>query len=120
MVIGCSSISLSVFSGFSDRLSTSSVDSNHTIIATAKGVFTSDGGILTSEETGVSVIIPMGAIPADSEQEIYFKVCQDMKMAPPLDSEKGETLMSPIVMCGPHGLRFEVPVEVNPLPMDCT
>ncbi|CAG2165528.1 unnamed protein product, partial [Oppiella nova] len=102
-----------VNSEHNDRLSTSSVDSNHTIIATAKGVFTSDGGILTSEETGVSVIIPMGAIPKDSEQEIYFKVCQDMKMAPPLDSEKGETLMSPIVMCGPHGLRFEVPVELR-------
>ncbi|CAG2104772.1 unnamed protein product, partial [Medioppia subpectinata] len=96
-----------------DRLSTSSVDSNHTVIAAAKGVFTSDGGVLTSDETGVSVIIPVGAIPEDTEQEIYFKVCQDMKLAPPLDSEKGETLMSPIVMCGPHGLRFEVPVELR-------
>ena len=75
-------------------------------------MFDSSGGILTSEETGVSVIIPTGAIPGGTQQQIYFKVCKDTKLAPPLDPEKGETLMSPIVMCGPHGLRFEVPVEV--------
>ena len=75
-------------------------------------MFDHNGGTLTSEETGVSVIIPAGAILEGSQQEIYFKVCKDTKLAPPLDPEKGETLMSPIVMCGPHGLRFEVPVEV--------
>lgn len=25
----------------------------------------------------------------------------------------GETLLSPLVMCGPHGLKFEVPVELH-------
>jgi tight junction protein 1 len=121
---------------YSDRLSTGSVDSNHNVIATAKGIFDSSGGTLTSDETGVSVVIPAGAIPEGIKQEIYFKVCQDNKMAPPLDPEKGffkaynsnksdktyknymnylkgETLLSPIVMCGPHGLRFEVPVELR-------
>ncbi|XP_054162043.1 tight junction protein ZO-1-like isoform X2 [Oppia nitens] len=103
-----------VNSDHNDKSITSSVDSSHhTIIATAKGLFTNDGGILTSDETGVSVIIPPGAIPKGRQQEIYFKVCKDDKMVPPLDSEKGETLMSPIVMCGPHGLKFDVPVELR-------
>lgn len=31
---------------------------------------------------------------------------------PPLDKEKGETLLSPLVMCGPHGLKFKKPVEL--------
>ncbi|RWS31853.1 tight junction protein ZO-1-like isoform X1 [Leptotrombidium deliense] len=98
------------------------------------GTFTSEGGTLTSPETGVSLVIPSGAIADDTQQEIYFKVCQDTNMLPPLDQEKGtldkpllsfllfgiqnfvsigETLLSPIVMCGPHGLNFEKPVELR-------
>lgn len=34
-------------------------------------------------------------------------------MAPPLDPSKGETLLSPLVMCGPQGLRFEKSVELR-------
>ena len=33
--------------------------------------------ILTSEETGVSLVIPPGALAEGVEQEIYFKVCRD-------------------------------------------
>lgn len=111
--LGCGPVLTFYSFRFSEWLSASSVDSNHTVIATAKGVFDSTGGILTSDETGVSVVIPAGAIPEGTRQEIYFKVCKDTKMEPPLDPEKGETLMSPVVMCGPHGLRFRVPVEVS-------
>ncbi len=57
--------------------------------------------------------IPSGALPAGSEQEIYFKVCRDSRMAPPLDTEKGETLLSPLVMCRPQGLKFSKPVELR-------
>ena len=45
--------------------------------------------ILTSEETGVSLVIPHGALAEGVEQEIYFKVCRDISMLPPLDQEKG-------------------------------
>jgi len=45
--------------------------------------------ILTSEETGVSLVIPHGALAEGVEQEIYFKVCRDTSMLPPLDQEKG-------------------------------
>lgn len=80
----------------------------------AKGLFTQHGGTLYSHETGVSIVIPADALPEDiDQQEIYFKVCQDTSMLPPLDEDKGETLLSPIVMCGPRGLTFRKPVELR-------
>ncbi|XP_034535497.1 tight junction protein ZO-1 isoform X13 [Notolabrus celidotus] len=88
-------------------------DEGHTVVATARGVFNANGGVLSSIETGVSIIIPQGAIPEGVEQEIYFKVCRDNSILPPLDKEKGETLLSPLVMCGPHGLKFLKPVELR-------
>ncbi|XP_072288256.1 tight junction protein 1-like [Pyxicephalus adspersus] len=88
-------------------------DDAHTVVATARGIFNSNGGVLSSIETGVSIIIPQGAIPDGVEQEIYFKVCRDNSILPPLDKEKGETLLSPLVMCGPHGLKFLKPVELR-------
>eukprot|EP00794_Sanderia_malayensis_P016596 gene16596-18285_t len=83
------------------------------VIATARGIFDYRGGLLESTETGVSVYIPAGALPEGKKQEIYFKVCQDNKYMPPLDSEGGETLLSPLVMCGPHGLKFKKPIELR-------
>uniref|UniRef100_A0A8C8RPQ1 Zona occludens protein 1 n=1 Tax=Pelusios castaneus TaxID=367368 RepID=A0A8C8RPQ1_9SAUR len=88
-------------------------EDGHTVVATARGVFNSNGGVLSSIETGVSIIIPQGAIPEGIEQEIYFKVCRETNILPPLDKEKGETLLSPLVMCGPHGLKFLKPVELR-------
>lgn len=88
-------------------------DDGHTVVATARGIFNCNGGVLSSIETGVSIIIPQGAIPDSVEQEIYFKVCRDNSILPPLDKEKGETLLSPLVMCGPHGLKFQKPVELR-------
>ncbi|XP_077420687.1 tight junction protein 1 isoform X8 [Vanacampus margaritifer] len=88
-------------------------DEGHTVVATARGIFNNNGGVLSSIETGVSIIIPQGAIPEGIEQEIYFKVCRDNSILPPLDKEKGETLLSPLVMCGPHGLKFLKPVELR-------
>lgn len=38
---------------------------------------------------GVAIVIPKGAIPEGVKQEIYFKVCQDNNILPPLDKEKG-------------------------------
>ncbi|XP_045074628.1 tight junction protein ZO-1-like isoform X3 [Coregonus clupeaformis] len=88
-------------------------DEGHTVVATARGIFNCNGGVLSSIETGVSIIIPQGAIADSVEQEIYFKVCRDNSILPPLDKEKGETLLSPLVMCGPHGLKFLKPVELR-------
>ncbi|KAK4292853.1 hypothetical protein Pmani_034414 [Petrolisthes manimaculis] len=88
-------------------------EGKHKVIATARGVYDHKGGTLTSEETGVSIVIPPGAITKGDKQEIYFKVCRDNSLVPPLDQERGETLLSPLVMCGPHGLQFTRPVELR-------
>lgn len=71
-------------------------DEGHTVVATARGIFNCNGGVLSSIETGVSIIIPQGAIPESVEQEIYFKVCRDNSILPPLDKEKGR---SPSFFC---------------------
>jgi len=60
------------------------------VIATARGVFDHRGGLLESAETNVSIYIPAGALPEGKKQEVYFKVCQDSKYMPPLDSNSGE------------------------------
>lgn len=69
------------------------------VVATARGVFTHEGGTLSSPDTGVAIIIPPGALPIGSQQEIYFKVCRDTSMLPPLDQEKGK-LPRPAFLCG--------------------
>jgi len=43
---------------------------------------------------GVTVVIPAGAIPEGVTQEVYFKVCQDNSIMPPLDKDKGTFLYS--------------------------
>ena len=37
----------------------------------------------------MSIVIPKGAIEPGVKQELYFKVCQDNSILPPLDKEKG-------------------------------
>lgn len=61
---------------------------------------------------GVSISVPVGAIPEGVQQEIYFKVCQDGTNIPTFNAKQGERLLSPIVMCGPHGVQFLKPVEL--------
>ncbi len=43
------------------------------IVSIHAGVFDSSGGCLVSQETGVSIVIPAGAVPTGKAQEIYFK-----------------------------------------------
>jgi len=49
-------------------------DADTEVVATARGTFDTSGGVLSSVETGVSIVIPRGAIPPGVQQEIYFKV----------------------------------------------
>nr|XP_036229502.1 uncharacterized protein LOC106622754 isoform X3 [Bactrocera oleae] len=84
---------------------------------TTRGIFDSNGGSLVDAVWNVSLQIPPGAIPTGVRQEIYFTV-SDPRLGeavggPPLDMENGETMLSPLVMCGPQGLEFLVPVTLN-------
>uniref|UniRef100_A0A0R3RV22 PDZ domain-containing protein n=1 Tax=Elaeophora elaphi TaxID=1147741 RepID=A0A0R3RV22_9BILA len=92
-----------------------STDSNATVIEHATGIIDIRGGRLSCPKTGVSLIIPEGAINEGVQQEIYVKVCRasDAGNRPPLDESRGESLMSPLVMCGPQDLQFNVPVELR-------
>lgn len=71
------------------------------VIATARGVFDHRGGLLESTETNVSIYIPAGALPEGKKQEVYFKVCQDSKYMPPLDSNSGKCSTHPESFYGP-------------------
>lgn len=69
------------------RHSSLSIESQtHNILSTVRGYIDRNGGVLSCNKTGVSIIIPAGALT--EKQEIYFKVCQDSEMLP-LDKEKG-------------------------------
>jgi hypothetical protein len=70
------------------------------VVATARGVFTHEGGTLSSPDTGVAIIIPPGALPIGSQQDIYFKVCRDTSMLPPLDQEKGKLPRAAAILGG--------------------
>ena len=50
-------------------------NSNCSIIASANGIFDSNGGILESADTGVSLNVPEGAIAKGCNFDLYFKVC---------------------------------------------
>lgn len=64
-------------------------DEGQEVVAVARGTFSSLGGTLKSPETGVSIKIPSGAIQPGIRQEVYFKVCRDNNLLPPLDTDKG-------------------------------
>lgn len=164
-----------------EKEAVTSTDSNATVIEHATRMIDFRGGILGCPKTGVSLIIPEGAIDEgvslsllfffdiwfhrfivlfrrlvcqtsemskwffvqkcyfdryslidqkflskferkqpdvavfQVQQEIYLKVCRasDAGNRPPLDKSRGESLMSPLVMCGPQDLQFNVPVELR-------
>ncbi|XP_030373861.1 uncharacterized protein LOC115623597 isoform X3 [Scaptodrosophila lebanonensis] len=86
--------------------------------STTRGIFDSKGGTLADKVwPQVWLEIPPGAIPPGVRQEIYFTVSDprlgQAEGGPPLDMENGETMLSPLVMCGPQGLEFLVPVTLN-------
>lgn len=76
----------------------------HSVIDTAHGYFDESGGVLTSDKTGVSVVIPKGALKGRTKQEIYFKVCQDNSLIAPLDARKGQLW---VVCFSPFYRRFD-------------
>lgn len=90
-------------------------DDAATIIEHVSDVVDAGGGTLNCPQSGVMLIIPEGAIKDGVQQEIYVKVCRanGNNSRPPLDESRGESLMSPLVMCGPQNLQFRKPVELR-------
>ncbi|KJH48283.1 PDZ/DHR/GLGF domain protein [Dictyocaulus viviparus] len=83
-----------------------------TIVEETNAIIGSEGGVLNCPTSGVELRIPKGAIPSGETHDIYVKVCREGD-SPPIDKSKGETLLSPLVMCGPQGLNFLTPCELR-------
>uniref|UniRef100_A0A8B9KC01 Netrin receptor UNC5 n=1 Tax=Astyanax mexicanus TaxID=7994 RepID=A0A8B9KC01_ASTMX len=66
------------------------------------------GGRLAIPNTGVSLLVPPGTIPQGKFYEMYLIINKWEKMT--LPSEGGQTVLSPVVSCGPSGMLLSRPV----------
>nr|XP_015843354.1 netrin receptor UNC5D isoform X7 [Peromyscus maniculatus bairdii] len=74
------------------------------------GVFGHLGGRLVMPNTGVSLLIPHGAIPEENSWEIYMSINQG---EPSLQSDGSEVLLSPEVTCGPPDMLVTTPFALT-------
>ena len=64
-----------------------------------------NGGEVILTGTGIKLIIPEGAIDVGKTEVVYLALLGNPEYAPKLLNDD-ETALTPVVMCGPHGLRF--------------
>ena len=77
-----------------------------------EGLFSSTGGVLsTAPHSDVQIIIGNGAIAEGNPQRLFFNVICD-ETAPLQDILEGNTLISPVIECGPHDINLLKPVEI--------
>ncbi|XP_055423084.1 netrin receptor UNC5D isoform X4 [Bubalus kerabau] len=74
------------------------------------GVFGHLGGRLVMPNTGVSLLIPHGAIPEENSWEIYMSINQGESS---LQSDGSEVLLSPEVTCGPPDMIVTTPFALT-------
>uniref|UniRef100_A0A8C5KC64 Netrin receptor UNC5 n=1 Tax=Jaculus jaculus TaxID=51337 RepID=A0A8C5KC64_JACJA len=74
------------------------------------GIFGHLGGRLVMPNTGVSLLIPHGAIPEENSWEIYMSINQG---EPSLQSDGSEVLLSPEVTCGPPDMIVTTPFALT-------
>ncbi|XP_037636502.1 netrin receptor UNC5A isoform X4 [Sebastes umbrosus] len=100
-------------SEFVSRLSTQSYFKTLTrdVANTSYGTFNFLGGRLTIPSTGISLLIPPEAIPRGKIYEIYLTVQRKEDLRLPLAG--CQTLLSPVVSCGPPGVVLSRPVILS-------
>nr|XP_028563507.1 netrin receptor UNC5D isoform X4 [Podarcis muralis] len=76
----------------------------------ATGIFGHLGGRLGIPNTGVSLLIPHGAIPEEASWEIYLAINQDEASLQP---EGSEVLLGPQVTCGPPDVTVSTPFALT-------
>uniref|UniRef100_A0A3Q3Q527 Netrin receptor UNC5 n=1 Tax=Monopterus albus TaxID=43700 RepID=A0A3Q3Q527_MONAL len=98
---------------FVSRLSTQSYFKTlpRDVTNTSYGTFNFLGGRLTIPNTGISLLIPPEAIPRGKIYEIYLTVQRKEDLRLPLAG--CQTLLSPVVSCGPPGVVLSRPVILS-------
>ncbi|KAG1951166.1 netrin receptor UNC5B [Pimephales promelas] len=69
------------------------------------------GGRLTIPNTGVSLLVPPGTIPQGKFYEMYLIINKWEKTT--LPSDGSQTVLSPVVSCGPSGMLLSRPVILS-------
>ncbi|CAL8366959.1 unnamed protein product [Gadus morhua 'NCC'] len=69
------------------------------------------GGRLTIPNTGVSLLVPSGTIPQGKFYEMYLIINKWEKTT--LPSEGSQTVLTPVVSCGPTGMLLNRPVVLT-------
>lgn len=77
----------------------------------ACGLVDHNGGKFTIGNTGVSLTVPSGAIPEGRTEGIYIAIVDQEKEHPKITGK--QSLLSPVVKCGPTGLKFQRPVILS-------
>ena len=79
-----------------------------------KDEFNSSGGELSAAlDSDVKICIGKGAIPTEDSQEVFYRVFYDTtKLLQDIPVEPDETLISPVIECGPHDIRLSKPLEI--------
>lgn len=68
-----------------------------------------DGGHITFPDIDIFLSIPAGAVPVDRGVYVHFKICTTLYPQLP----DGMRYVSPVVACGPHGIKFQRPVILS-------
>ncbi|XP_030877649.1 UNC5C-like protein isoform X3 [Leptonychotes weddellii] len=69
------------------------------------------GGCLMLQNTGISLLIPPGAVAVGRQERVSLILVWDLSDAPSLSRAQG--LVSPVVACGPHGASFLKPCTLT-------
>ncbi|KAF6116874.1 unc-5 family C-terminal like [Phyllostomus discolor] len=69
------------------------------------------GGCLILQDTGISLLIPPGAVAVGRQERVSLILVWDLSDAPSLS--RAQALVSPVVACGPHGASFLKPCTLT-------
>ncbi|XP_059557762.1 UNC5C-like protein isoform X2 [Myotis daubentonii] len=69
------------------------------------------GGCLILRDTGISLLIPPGAVAVGRQERVSLILVWDLSDGPSLS--QAQALVSPVVACGPHGASFLKPCTLT-------
>ena len=83
-------------------------------ITNIEATFTNTGGELCAPlNSDVRIIVPSGAVPDGVNQPVFFRVFSDeTTLLRDIPKAPDETLISPVVECGPHDIYLSKSVEI--------